>query len=332
MLNFFRSKNPLIFIFYPLIAFVFIFFLPNISDFKTINSDTPLLLKLLINLISGKYFNTLFIFLSVFMFVLTGVAYNSLVQSLKVVKSFQNMHGLLLLLFSGIIIRYINPLQGFMFLFFFIMTVNSVVSPYPKKTAIFSFFNAGLFLALSSFFLPDIIYFFPVIILGQLIFRTVNFREIATSLIGLAIPYFILISVWFFIFSNFDIIYDIHKQLSIKTVFFKSDINIIISGSIAFVIIIISVFNILAKYRNTESLIQDFYSFCFISGLISLVFFIFILSFDFNMLSVFLVFAIVPVGVFFSDDSRPVFKEIVFDIFLLSVILSQTGFFRYFLV
>lgn len=332
MLNFFRSKNPLIFIFYPLIAFVFIFFLSNISEFKTINSDTPFLLKLLISLISGKYFNVLFIFLSVFMFVLTGAAYNSLVQSLKVVKSFQNMHGLLLLLFSGIIIRYINPLQSFLFLFFFIIVIISAISSYSKKTAVFSFFNAGLFLALSSFFLPDIIYFFPVIILGQLIFRTVNFREIATSLIGLVIPYFILVSVWFFIFSNFDIIYDIHKQLLIKTASFKPDINLIISGSVVFIIIILSFFDILSKYRNTESLIQDFYSFCFISGLISLVFFIFILRFDFNILSVFFVFAVVPVGVFFSDNSRPLFKEIVFDIFLLCVILSQTGFFRYFLV
>lgn len=324
MLKLFKSKNPIIIIFYPIISFTFLYFY---SVSPNINSN-PFVYNKLLSLINCTYFNSLYIILAVLFLSVNGFFFNKLIRNLKIVKSFQNLHGFLFILLAGLCFRFIDVLQISISVFFFLITIALIINSLRKPVAVFDFFNAGLSLSAASFFWFQIIYFYPVIIIGLFIFRKFNFREILTSLIGLFIPYFFFFSIYFFINSNFDIIFDTFQLIIHKTIYFKIELNMIISVIIFIIILLISAFHILRKYRLSESDLQDYYIFYFLLFILALVYLIFLYKTDFSFVIILMMASAVPIGVYFAENNRPLVKEIIFDVFLFAVIISQINFFR----
>ncbi len=328
MLKLFKSKNPLIVILYPIIAFVFIYFNKNAYIFKPVVSDKPFFYKHFLNLIYNNQNNILYIVLSVIFLTAIAFFFNRLIRNLRIIKSYQNLHGFIFLFLIGFCFQFLDILQISFSVFFFLISITLIIKSLRKDSAIFDFFNAGFALSVASFFWFQIIWFYPIIIIGMLIFRKLNFREILTSLIGLFIPYFFFFSVYFFIYSDFGIIYDIFRLIINKNVIFKLDLNITISALLLIVILLISVFHILRKYKSTESDVQDYYIFYFLLFLLALTYLIFLNKNDISFIVIMMVSAAVPLGIFFSDNAHPLIKEIIFDIFLSAVIFSQTGILR----
>jgi len=322
MLKLFKSKNPVIIIFYPIIAFTFLYFYSVSPDIKS----NPFIYNKLLSFIEGPYFKSLYIILSVLFLSVNSFFFNRLIRNLKIVKSFQNLHGFIFLLLTGFCLRFFDVLQVSISLFFFLITIALIISSLREINAVFVFFNAGFSLSAASFFWFQIIYFYPVIIIGLFVFRKLNFREILTSLIGLFIPYFFFFSIYFFIHSDFDIIYDTFQLIIHKTSFFNIELNLIIPGITLIIILLISTFHILRKYRSTESDLQDYYIFYFLLFLLSLTYLIFLYKTDLSFIIILMMTSAVPLGVYFAENNRPLVREIIFDIFLLAVIISQINF------
>jgi hypothetical protein len=59
-------------------------------------------------------------------------------------------------------------------------------------------FNAGILLSILSFYLPNILLLFPIILISTLIFRNINWRINTISLLSLFVPYFFLWSYQIF--------------------------------------------------------------------------------------------------------------------------------------
>ena len=323
MLKFFKSKNPVIVIFYPIIAFIFLYINAKTINISILTENKPFLYIQFLHLIIGKNFTGLYIFFSILFISVDGFFFNQLIRNLKIVKSFQHLHGFIFLLLIGFCVRFLDILQISVSLFFFLITITLIIKSLRKDFAVFDFFNAGFALSVGSFFWFQIIYFYPVIIIGLLVFRKLNFREILTSLIGVFIPYFFFFSIFFFIHSNFDVIYDTYQLITIKNTPFRFDLNIIIPGIILIIILLISVFHILKKYRLTESDLQDYYIFYFILFLLGLTYLIFLYKNSFSFIIILMMTSAVPLGVYFTENKRPLVREIIFDIFLLALIFSQ---------
>jgi len=327
MLKLFSSKNPLIIVLYPIIAFVLIYINSDNFNYISLIHNKPYLYLKFIALFNGKYFNSIYIFLSVTILSINSIFFNRLIQKLKIVRSFQNLHGFIFLFLFGFCIKFTDILQLSLSLFFFISTIFLLVRTLRKGLAVFDFFTAGLFLSVASFFWFQVLYFYPIIIIGLLIFRTLNFRETITSLIGIFIPYLFFFSIYFFIFSDFGIIFDIHRLIFHKNVFLHMNLDFVIPSIILIIITLISTVYIANNYRRTESDIQDYYIFFFFLFLLSLVYLIFLCKNDLNFIIITLMTATIPIGVFFAGKSNSIFKEVLFDILLLAVIISQSSFF-----
>ncbi len=328
MLKFFKSKNPLIVIFYPIIAFAFLYFNFKSLNFKNSTSDYPFFYKSVLILIQGSFFKLYYIILSVVFLSAVSFFFNQLIRNLKLIHSFQNLHGFIFLILTGFFLPFFDVLQVSVSLLFFLITIFLIIKSLRKGLAVFDFFNAGFSLSVASFFWFQIIYFYPIIIIGLLIFRNLNFREILTSLIGLFIPYFFFFSIYFFINSDFNIIYDTYLIIYNKNSLFQFDLHQIIPGIILILILLISSFHILRKYRSTESDIQDYYIFYFLLFLLALSYLIFLYKNDFSFIIILVLTSAVPLGVYFAEDNRPLVRELIFDLFLLAVIFSQIGFLR----
>ncbi len=327
MLKLFSSKNPLIILLYPIIAFILIRFNSDNINFSSLFLNKPFFYQHFISLFNGTYFKEIYISLSVVLLSVDSVLFNRLIRQLKLVKLFQNLHGLIFLLLIGFCLKFIDYLQVSLALFFFIATISVIIKSLRKNLAVFDFFSAGLFLSIASFFWFQVLYFYPIILFGLLIFRSLNLREITTSLIGIFIPYLFLFSIYFFIFSDFAIIYDIYQLIFFKNIEFYLNFNQIASGIFLLIILLISVVSIINRYRNTESDIKDYYIFFFIIFLLSLTLLILLRNNNLNFIVVLIMTATVPIGIFFSKKSHPIFKEILFDLLLLAVIFSETIFF-----
>ena len=327
MLKLFKSKNPLVVIIYPIIAFAFLYFNPETCDVYSSTHHKPFIYKQLLHLIEGTYGHVLYIILSVIFLTAVAFFFNRLIRNLKIVKSFQNLHGFIFLLLTGFCIRFLDILQISISVFFFLITIALIIKSLRKDFALFDFFNAGLALSAASFFRFQIIWFYPIIIIGLLVFRKLNFREILTSLIGLFLPYFFFFSIYFFVHSDFDIIYNTYQLIVTENTRFPLNLNLSVFGLLLIAILLISVFHILRKYKSTESDIQDYYIFWFLLFLLASAYLVFLHKNDYSFIIIMMMSAAVPLGVYFSETKRPLAKEIIFDLFLLAVILSQFEFF-----
>lgn len=75
------------------------------------------------------------------------------------------------------------------------LSVDRLLAAYRKPGIAYSFFDSALILSIGSLFYFNLIWFYPIIIIGLLLIRTVNIREIVLSIFGLATPYIITYAV-----------------------------------------------------------------------------------------------------------------------------------------
>ena len=78
-----------------------------------------------------------------------------------------------------------------------IIALDRVMASYRKTGIAYNYFDASLILSLGSLFYFNIIWFYPVIIIGILLIRTFSLREFILSLFGLVAPYVIVFAIYY---------------------------------------------------------------------------------------------------------------------------------------
>lgn len=72
---------------------------------------------------------------------------------------------------------------------FLMMAIKRVMEAYRVQGIAYSFYDAGLLIGIGSLFYANLIWFGLVTIIGVLLLRTVNFREMLLSILGIATPF-----------------------------------------------------------------------------------------------------------------------------------------------
>lgn len=89
----------------------------------------------------------------------------------------------------------LNPaLFGALFL---IVAIRRIIEAYRVQGTAYSFFDAGLLIAAGSLFYANLLWFGIVTIIGILLLRTINPREILLSFLGIGTPYILTYAVYY---------------------------------------------------------------------------------------------------------------------------------------
>jgi len=322
MLKIFNGKNPLIGILYPIIAFLFLYFYPNISLIKQNIPNYPFIYVKFINLF-GIYFTYFYIGFGTLFLSGSAIFFNFVLRKTKLIQLYNNIGGLMFLLLFGTFSKYFDILQISIATSFFLLSLWYIIGSLRKTYAVFDFFNAGFALALASFFWLPAIWFFMIIIFGLLIFRNFNIREFLTSVIGFLLPWFFLFSIWFFIHTNFKITIETYNLLFFKTFPLALSTKFKIISVSLIIILFFVAFQTLRNYRSKESDIQNYYIFFILIALTSGLLTFFFRNFDFSFIIIVLLSFSIPLSIWLSENSNRITAEIFFDVFLLIVIFSQ---------
>ena len=142
-----------------------------------------------------------------------------------------------------------NPVIWVNFILTFALA-NLLRLPYAKNT-IPVLFNASFYVGIASFFYPQLVFLIVFIWLSIILHKVVTWRNFTVTFIGIILPYFFLLTLFFYtdhILEESFVLFN-SLQIDISPIFLTSPIEIIIS--IIFIILIfISVTGIVGKLNE----------------------------------------------------------------------------------
>jgi hypothetical protein len=87
-----------------------------------------------------------------------------------------------------------------------------MVSAYRLNGMAFNFFDAALLISLAGMFYAGSLWFLPMAVIGALLLRKADLREIALSIIGALLPWIILYAIWFVTGGNISVLTEIIRH------------------------------------------------------------------------------------------------------------------------
>ena len=132
--------------------------------------------------------------------------------------------------------------------------IDRLLASYRRSGVAYNFFDASLMLSLASMFYFNIIWFFLVIIIGILLIRTFNLKEIFLSIFGLLTPYLVTIAIYYIGGKEISLLFDIIKSNIISEApTYNWTQLIIILFSAGSLVVVISMVH-LARIYNTKKI------------------------------------------------------------------------------
>lgn len=228
------------------------FFYPSMDSlFHYETEPMPLygLLKLVIG--NNHFLGVLFSFSMVALMAFLLVNFNTTVLFINE-RTF--LPALIYVLISGLFPQYqlLNPvLPASLFL---MLAVIRIMDGYRKPGVAFNFFDAGILIGTGSFFYANLIWFGLLVLIGIVLLRTGNLKEIAISILGLITPYLLAFGFYYIIGKDLvSLLWLIGENLFGKTEdFLFSRLNII-ALIIASLLILISII-FLVMSLNTKKI------------------------------------------------------------------------------
>lgn len=176
-----NSHSYLIILF---LLFSILFFIPSFftSQFQDIENKFP-------------FYSILLVVISAILTFFHSIGLNNLIYDKDIIKKPNFVLAFVfLLLNTTFVTNHKMMLISFVLLFF----LNFLLQLYKQKQPFSIVFNAGILLSILSFYLPNILLLFPIILISTLIFRNINWRINTISILSLFVPYFFLWSYQIF--------------------------------------------------------------------------------------------------------------------------------------
>jgi hypothetical protein len=176
-----NSHSYLIILF---LLFSILFFIPSFftSQFQNIENKFP-------------FYSVLLVVISAILTFFHSIGLNNLIYDKDIIKRPNFVLAFVfLLLNTTFVTNHKMMLISFVLLFF----LNFLLQLYKQKQPFSIVFNAGILLSILSFYLPNILLLFPIILISTLIFRNINWRINTISILSLFVPYFFLWSYQIF--------------------------------------------------------------------------------------------------------------------------------------
>lgn len=264
------------------------------------------------------YYNFIILFVSFILTSLHSVALNNLIYEKDIIKKSNVVLAFVFtLLNTAFIVNHKMMLFSLLSLFF----LNYLLDLYKKKQPFRVVFNSGLILSVISFFIPNILFLFPLIIISLIIFRNVEWRVILIPFISLFIPY---IFVWTYqVFINSELLFPI---LSFGVSFdFSSLKELLLHQKIWFsVISVITIFSFFELFRwMYKKSIKGRESFTIIIFYFLISIYIYLSSENQDSIFVVLIPLSILIGNFFVYHKKERWSGLLFLLFLFSSVFYR---------
>lgn len=101
------------------------------------------------------------------------------------------------ILLSGLFPQYqlMNP--AIFSAMFLMLAIRRIMDSYRVPGIAYNFFDAGIFIGIGSLFYADLIWFGLLVIIGMLLLRTGNIKEIFIAVIGIATPFILTFGIYY---------------------------------------------------------------------------------------------------------------------------------------
>ena len=264
------------------------------------------------------YFPIFILGLSFLLTTLFSIALNNLIYEKDVIKKPNFVLAFVFLLLST---PFLIPYKMIIFSFFLLLFLNNLLKLYKQKQPYSIVFNAGINLSLLSFYIPNTLLLFPLIILSTLVFRNINWRIIVISFLALLVPYLFVWTYQLFFYQELLLPTFNLNYILINFKFSSYPINQQIWFSVLSIVFLFSVFELLIwMYKKSIRSRESFTIIIFF-----LIISIFIFLFTKNPESAFLVF--IPLSIimanFFVYYRKSRLSEFIFILFLFSSVFYR---------
>lgn len=309
-------------IFYFIIGALISFAIPNNLITEISIQNLNFLSKHLLLAISGNFYILTYKIIVAILIIINAILLNTLVLQTKISLPNNMFYGFVFLALIGPAIIFCNSISILIASALLIISLLIILKTANKSIAIFDFFNVGFLFSFAFLFWETSIYFTPIVFISMLILRILNWRELLVAIIGFFTPIFFISSIYFFIYSNFDLLFSYYHSIQNEDILPNYSLIQILFFSFISSISLLSILKTLAKYNVLETYKQDFYK----------VFFFFFLnyigiSFIFysSITSIFIIGAIplsILISVFLQSLNNKIVAEIIFFIFLTVSVLA----------
>lgn len=207
---------------------------------------------------------------------------------------------------------------------FLLFGINSLFSIFNNSNPQTEIFNAGLFIAIGTFFYFDLIVILPAFLISiSILRRERKWREFLILIIGFIIPTLFALSYAFFTDQLNEVFLTFHKNIFTLVNHFKT--NYPLQGFLALLVLltIIGSIKIMQQYDSRKVSTRKYYLVLFVIFIFSMISFVFIPATSQEML----VIAVLPVtflisNLFVSIESA-FWRELLFTLLLGSAIFMQ---------
>ncbi len=327
MLRFFKSNNPLILILLPIISVLFS--MRSIFTEVSLKSaeNSTFLSGLLLNSIQATgYAEIIYIIISSLLLTAASFMILAISKNIKLFEQRNFLHAFIFLFIAGSYVQlpeYLPVITSGILLLF---ALAELLDALKGETGIFPFFNIGFFTALSSLFYFNSIYLIIPILAGKILIRPQNPKEWISIFIGLILPYFFLISIFFIVKSDLSILQELHTNIQTLNTTREPSLPYKIFFGYFGITALISSLLIFGNFTRLNIETRDFikiFILIFITSAIILILnpaanigYIFYIALSLN----------IPVTYWLNKKSRQFIKELVFTIFIALLIFAQTAY------
>ncbi len=193
LVKLFKSNQHSIIIFVLLVTIIL--WLPSFYSISNVFNSQRATILFLNHLFSITWFNSVFSILLVF---IQAIYLNHIVNKYKIVKNNTHLIALIFVLLNGAnsFITTINPVLFVNIIV--IVILHQLLAIYNKNEAFSLSFNAGLLVGLGSLIYFPVVVLFPTVWIVLFYTKTVLWRELVISILGVFLPFTYLLMYYFF--------------------------------------------------------------------------------------------------------------------------------------
>ena len=206
---------------------------------------------------------------------------------------------------------------------FIMLTLRKIVDSYHKKDMAYNFFDAGIIIGTGSLFYANLIWFGALIFIGIILFRTLNIKEIAISILGLIIPFLIVFGVYYVFGYDFNEMWPIVYNNFFSTPESLSFSKLTIATLIFISLIVIASLIQIVVFQNTKIKSRKTFSLLIWMTLISVAVYFLVPSASYELFWLLGIPISYFIAYYFIFSKKKIFSEVFFSVFFLLILLIQ---------
>jgi hypothetical protein len=200
---------------------------------------------------------------------------------------------------------------------FLLITIDRLVSTIEDQEISFKYIDAGILIAIGSFFYLNMIFFLPFLWISQITLRKFNIREFLFTVVGFIIPILYVFSM-FFIFNKpvLEILGQIFKQFGLKKEIIMSPV--FLTGlSVYSAFLIFASFFAIKKYTTAKIQSRKLYQLLLYLFINTLAVYFLVPSAGMELFFVIAIPSSVLFSIFFSECQSNFINDFIFIVLLL---------------